>query len=540
MWRQELRWMRHVVRAQDSELRLDRWLRRQFPALPQSFLQTQLRKRRIRLQPPPSIDAQPRLQAAQAKSLLREGCVVAVDAHLFRSKLQPVEVKLQKQRQQLTAEEREKLPRLMQRVVHQDEHFVVLNKPHGLAVQDGSALTESLARYLPSMAQWLRGSGGGQQQEQELKLVHRLDKETSGVLVLARSRLAAAKFSELLRSGAVHKTYEALVASERGDYETLKRATRVTSSAKAGRLRSCCSWIRQGHESDDNYEPDNDPDDGLDDDNVNAVDAVEVDDELIDDAAVDNRDHGTAEGPSSRFEDPNEDVGAREDPNDAAAADAAHENTRDEDVAAREGQNDAVAADAAHEKTRDEDVAAREGQNDAAAADAAHENTRDEDVAAREGQNDAVAADAAHEKTRDEDVAAREGQNDAAAADAAREDPNDAVAADAAHENTRDEDVAAREGQNDAVAADAAREKTRDEDVAAREGQNDAAAADAAREDPNDAVAADAAHENTRDEDVAAREGQNDAVAADAAREKTRDDTVEGTISLVAKFNYLY
>ncbi|KAL4129171.1 hypothetical protein PRIC2_005182 [Phytophthora ramorum] len=223
MWRQELRWMRHVVRAQDSELRLDRWLRRQFPALPQSFLQTQLRKRRIRLQPPPSIDAQPRLQAAQAKSLLREGCVVAVDAHLFRSKLQPVEVKLQKQRQQLTAEEREKLPRLMQRVVHQDEHFVVLNKPHGLAVQDGSALTESLARYLPSMAQWLRGSGGGRQQEQELKLVHRLDKETSGVLVLARSRLAAAKFSELLRSGAVHKTYEALVASERGDYETLKR-----------------------------------------------------------------------------------------------------------------------------------------------------------------------------------------------------------------------------------------------------------------------------------------------------------------------------
>ncbi|KUF86641.1 Ribosomal large subunit pseudouridine synthase C [Phytophthora nicotianae] len=199
MWQQELRWMRHVVRVQDQELRLDRWLRRQFPTLPQSFLQTQLRKRKIRLQSATTSS----LQAARANSLLLQGSVVAIDAHLFRSKLQP-----------LIAQQDKRLQQLKRCIAHQDAQFVVLNKPHGLAVQDGSGLNDSLARYLPGIAESLRNDHNiEQEEEQQLRLVHRLDKETSGVLVLARSRLAAAKFSELLRNGAVHKTYNALVAS---------------------------------------------------------------------------------------------------------------------------------------------------------------------------------------------------------------------------------------------------------------------------------------------------------------------------------------
>ncbi|OWZ09331.1 Pseudouridine synthase, partial [Phytophthora megakarya] len=231
MWRQELRWMRHVVRAQDQELRLDRWLRRQFPSLPQSFLQTQLRKRKIRLQ---SVETNG--PATRAHSLLLEGSVVAIDAHLFQSKLKPLmeqQSEVKRQQQTLTMD-RKKLLQLRQSVVYQDEQFVsvvyqdeqfvVLKKPHGLAVQDGSTLTESLDRYLPSLAALLRGDND--EEQIQLNLVHRLDKETSGVLVLARSRLAAATFSELMRSGAVQKTYEALVAtslSVRESYSRLKK-----------------------------------------------------------------------------------------------------------------------------------------------------------------------------------------------------------------------------------------------------------------------------------------------------------------------------
>uniref|UniRef100_H3GPD7 Uncharacterized protein n=1 Tax=Phytophthora ramorum TaxID=164328 RepID=H3GPD7_PHYRM len=116
------------------------------------------------------------------------------------------------------------------------------------------------------------------------------------------------------------------------------RSEEIKKRRESLRAQKPVDYVRAGHgfvkdtESDDNYEPDNDPDDGLDDDNVNAVDAVEMDDELIDDAAVDNREHGAAEGTSSRFEDPNDDVAAREDPNDAVAADAAREKTRDDTV----------------------------------------------------------------------------------------------------------------------------------------------------------------------------------------------------------------
>ncbi|KAG2967303.1 hypothetical protein PC116_g29466, partial [Phytophthora cactorum] len=203
MWHRELRWIRHVVRVQDQELRLDRWLRLQFPALPQSFLQTQLRKRKIRLQAATASN----LQTARANSLLLEGSVVAIDAHLFGSKLQPlivqhVEQETTIQEQNLTTtQDKARLQELKRRVVYQDAQFVVLNKPHGLAVQDGSALSESLVRYLPWIAESMRDGHNFEQEEgqQQLRLVHRLDKETSGVLVLARSRLAAAKFSELLR-----------------------------------------------------------------------------------------------------------------------------------------------------------------------------------------------------------------------------------------------------------------------------------------------------------------------------------------------------
>ncbi|RLN93109.1 hypothetical protein BBJ28_00011490 [Nothophytophthora sp. Chile5] len=242
--------MRHLVRAQDHELRLDRWLRLQFPSLPQSFLQSQLRKRKIRLQSPATAASslqsaasavtsigdsdQPPLRSARANSILLEGSVVVIDAHLFHSKLLPQQEETafrpskesKSTRLAVTDGAKARVQELLDRVVYEDSHFLVLNKPHGLAVQEGSALTDSLARYLPSIAAALADSEQQHAQEPEpLKLVHRLDKETSGLLVLARSRLAAAKFSSLLRRGAVQKTYQALVSPSstgNGGYSALK------------------------------------------------------------------------------------------------------------------------------------------------------------------------------------------------------------------------------------------------------------------------------------------------------------------------------
>ncbi len=88
-------------------------------------------------------------------------------------------------------------------VIHQDAHVLVINKPSGLAVQAGRGLTESLEDHLRPFAK----SKGRMP-----KLVHRLDRGTSGVMVVARTKPAAAFLSDAFARRQVQKTYWAVVA----------------------------------------------------------------------------------------------------------------------------------------------------------------------------------------------------------------------------------------------------------------------------------------------------------------------------------------
>jgi 23S rRNA pseudouridine955/2504/2580 synthase len=91
---------------------------------------------------------------------------------------------------------------LQARVLYRDETVIVIDKPPGLAVQGGSRTH----RHLDAMLDALAFAGD------RPRLVHRLDKDTSGVLVLARSRAAAAHLAAAFRRACVHKLYWALVA----------------------------------------------------------------------------------------------------------------------------------------------------------------------------------------------------------------------------------------------------------------------------------------------------------------------------------------
>jgi 23S rRNA pseudouridine955/2504/2580 synthase len=86
-------------------------------------------------------------------------------------------------------------------IVHEDERVLVLNKPAGLAVHGGSGLAfgaiEALRALRPS---------------ESLELAHRLDRDTSGCLLVARTRPALRMLHALLREGEVEKHYTALVA----------------------------------------------------------------------------------------------------------------------------------------------------------------------------------------------------------------------------------------------------------------------------------------------------------------------------------------
>jgi tRNA pseudouridine32 synthase/23S rRNA pseudouridine746 synthase len=87
-------------------------------------------------------------------------------------------------------------------LLHEDAHILVFNKPSGLAVQGGSGVTRSLEDLLAAFAK----SNG-----KRPRLVHRLDRETSGLIVAARTKPAAAQLSEAFASRDVEKTYLAIV-----------------------------------------------------------------------------------------------------------------------------------------------------------------------------------------------------------------------------------------------------------------------------------------------------------------------------------------
>jgi 23S rRNA pseudouridine955/2504/2580 synthase len=171
-----------VVTDDEADIRLDRWFRRHFPGLQQSLIQKFCRTGQIRvdgaragtdtrLSPGQTIRIPPMTIQAEPKPASR------VDPHDAKD--------------------------LQQAVLYQDEHILVLNKPYGLPVQGGPGIT----RHLDGMLDALRFGS-----EHRPRLVHRLDRDTTGVLVLARTPGTAAKLAAAFRGRDMEKIYWAVVA----------------------------------------------------------------------------------------------------------------------------------------------------------------------------------------------------------------------------------------------------------------------------------------------------------------------------------------
>ncbi|WP_207538355.1 RluA family pseudouridine synthase [Sabulicella rubraurantiaca] len=174
-----------TVPPAEADTRLDRWLKRRFPALTQGALQKMLRTGQIR------VDG----RKAEANTRLPAGAELRVPPMPTepapRAEAKPVPEALARD--------------LQARVLFRDESVIVLDKPHGLPVQGGPGIT----RHLDGALDALRFDA-----EERPRLVHRLDRDTSGLLVLARSQAAAGALAAAFRGRDVHKTYWAVVVGE--------------------------------------------------------------------------------------------------------------------------------------------------------------------------------------------------------------------------------------------------------------------------------------------------------------------------------------
>lgn len=173
------------VAEDEADVRLDRWFKRHFPDLNHGGLEKLLRTGQIRV------------DGARAKSnhRMKPGQVVRVPPLGSR----PGQDETRAIRPALSDEDADFIQGL---VIHKDKDLIALNKPPGLAVQGGSKTT----RHVDGMLDALQFDS-----DERPRLVHRLDRDTSGVLIIARSAQAAAKLGRAFQGHDIEKTYWCLV-----------------------------------------------------------------------------------------------------------------------------------------------------------------------------------------------------------------------------------------------------------------------------------------------------------------------------------------
>ena len=173
------------VSEEDADQRLDRWFRRIFPHVTQGRIEKMCRKGEIRVDGG-RVKPATRLslgQTVRIPPLPAPGEQPAAPAH---AKVSDADAKL-----------------IQSCVLYRDDHFIALNKPSGLPTQGGSKQT----RHVDGLSEALKFD-----LNEKPRLVHRLDKDTSGVLLLARTRTMASALTAAMRHRQTRKIYWALVA----------------------------------------------------------------------------------------------------------------------------------------------------------------------------------------------------------------------------------------------------------------------------------------------------------------------------------------
>src|ERR1700723_1758206 len=171
--------MMRTVTADEAGQRIDNFLMRHFKTVPRSHVYRLLRKGEVRVNRK-RVDAQYRVVAGDEVRLPPVRIAPTGEPSRPSSSLQEL---------------------IEGAVIFQDKHLLVIDKPAGVAVHGGSGMSHGVIEAL-------RAS----RPRETLELVHRLDRDTSGGLLVARDRSTLTALHALIRNGGMHKTYMALVA----------------------------------------------------------------------------------------------------------------------------------------------------------------------------------------------------------------------------------------------------------------------------------------------------------------------------------------
>jgi 23S rRNA pseudouridine955/2504/2580 synthase len=174
-----------IVGPDEGDQRLDRYLRRLFPHLSQGRIEKMCRKGEIRVDSG-RVKSSTRVDVGQSVRIPPMPDEDEITAQAVNRAITPADAKM-----------------IQGCVIYKDDHIIAINKPPGLPTQGGSGVS----RHVDGLAEALRFG-----YDEKPRLVHRLDKDTSGVLLLARTRTMARALTENLKHRETRKIYWAAVA----------------------------------------------------------------------------------------------------------------------------------------------------------------------------------------------------------------------------------------------------------------------------------------------------------------------------------------
>ena len=166
----------------ESGQRLDKWIKRKFQKIPQSFIEKLSRKGKIKLNE----------KKTKLSYKIREGDVVELPF-----------IEINKKKKKINKKDLKKLKKeIKKKIIHKDKEKIIIDKPPGISVHKGSKVFLSIDDIRSSLRFSLK---------EDPRIVHRIDKETSGLLMLARTYKSSVFLSEQFKKRKIKKFYIAIL-----------------------------------------------------------------------------------------------------------------------------------------------------------------------------------------------------------------------------------------------------------------------------------------------------------------------------------------
>ena len=182
--------MKKVFLVKDDFInsRLDRWFRKNISEVPQSLIEKNIRKGNIKIN---------NKKSKSSYKLQKKDQVILYNISFTANKHKKINKKYVATKKVLSESS--------SMIIENNENFVVINKPAGVAVQSGTKSRKNILDILGAKKEFAGSSPYS---------VHRIDKETTGLLIVAKNRKYAQLFTSLFRIRKIHKTYLGIVLGE--------------------------------------------------------------------------------------------------------------------------------------------------------------------------------------------------------------------------------------------------------------------------------------------------------------------------------------